>query len=98
MMNDEVKPEQIHFVTGRLAEHSLREMLEELAPRIGFRFTVDVLPITVAALMTTDWLAARIDGPAEAQRVVLPGYCGGDLDVVQQAAPGKAVERGPRDL
>jgi dihydropteroate synthase-like protein len=98
MMNDEVKPEQIHFVTGRLAEHSLREMLEELAPRIGFRFTVDVLPITVAALMTTDWLAARIDVPAEAQRVVLPGYCGGDLDVVQQAAPGKAVERGPRDL
>ena len=97
-MNDEAKPEQIHFVTGRLAEHSLREMLEELAPRIGFRFTVEVLPITVAALMTTEWVAARIDVPPETQRVVLPGYCGGDLAIVQRAALGKTIERGPRDL
>jgi dihydropteroate synthase-like protein len=103
-MNDEQDntlrpiPEQVHFVTGRLAEHSLQEVLRELAPRAGFQYTVQVLPITVAALMTTEWIASRINVPDEAQRVVLPGYCGGDLAVVQQAASGRAVERGPRDL
>ena len=51
----------IHFVTGRLAEHSLHEVLRELAPQAGFRYTIDVLPITVAALMTTDWVASRIN-------------------------------------
>ena len=90
--------EQIHFVTGRLAEHSLREVLNELAPQAGFQYTMQVLPITVAALMTTEWVASRIDVPPETQRVVLPGYCGGELAVVQQAALGKTVERGPRDL
>jgi dihydropteroate synthase len=104
MMNDERDntsrraPEQIHFVTGRLAGHSLKEVLRELAPQAGFQYTVQVLPITVAALMTTEWVAARINVPAETQRVVLPGYCGGDLAIVQRAASGKSVERGPRDL
>jgi len=39
----------IHFVTGRLAEHSLRQVLERLAPRAGFDWTVQAMPITVAA-------------------------------------------------
>ncbi|MGD9721193.1 MAG: DUF6513 domain-containing protein [Pirellulales bacterium] len=89
--------EQIHFVTGRLAEFSLRQTLAELAPKIGFDYTVDVLGITVAALMTTDWVARRIAVPPGTARVVLPGYCLGELAVVQQAA-GVPVERGPRDL
>ena len=41
--------EHIHFVTGRLAEHSLRRMVESLAGELGFRYSIDVLPITVAA-------------------------------------------------
>ena len=35
--------EHIHFVTGRLAELSLGEVLAELAPRVGFDYSVDVL-------------------------------------------------------
>jgi hypothetical protein len=53
----------IHFVTGRLAEHSLRQVLERLAPRVGFSFSVQVLNITVAALMTTPWIARRLAVP-----------------------------------
>jgi dihydropteroate synthase-like protein len=89
--------EHIHFVTGRLAEFSLRNVLAELAPRVGFDFSVEVLGITVAALMTTDWIARRMHVPAGTSRVILPGYCQGELSVVEQAV-GVSVERGPRDL
>ena len=44
------KAEHIHFVTGRLAEHALRQMLDQLAPQARFTCTLEVLPITVAAL------------------------------------------------
>ncbi len=89
--------DHIHFVTGRLAEFSLRDVLADLAPRAGFDYSVEVLGITVAALMTTEWVARRIHVPAVATRVLLPGYCQGDLAVVGRA-DGVSVERGPRDL
>ncbi len=89
--------EHIHFVTGRLAEFSLRKVLAELAPTAGFDFSIDVLGITVAALLTTDWVAPRIAVPAGTTRVLLPGYCQGELNVVEIAA-GVPVERGPKDL
>jgi dihydropteroate synthase len=89
--------QRIHFVTGRLAEFSLRQLLADLAPRVGFEYSIDVLGITVAALMTTEWVARRIQVPAGTSRVLLPGYCLGDLQVVETMA-GVPVERGPRDL
>jgi dihydropteroate synthase-like protein len=89
--------ERIHFVTGRLAEHSLRQILGELAPAVGFDYSVEALGITVAALMTTEWIAQRIHVPGNATRVILPGYCRGDLAPVELVA-GVPVERGPRDL
>ena len=89
--------EHIQFVTGRLAEHALRTTLADLAPRAGFRFSIDVLPITVAALMTPAWVARHLTIQPDVQRVLLPGYCDGDLQPVRDAA-GVPVERGPRDL
>jgi dihydropteroate synthase-like protein len=90
--------EQIHFVTGRLAEHSLRNVLAELGPKAGFDYTVEVLGITVAALMTTEWVARRLHVPPGSTRLLLPGYCCGELACVEQVAAGVAVERGPKDL
>ena len=75
--------EHIHFVTGRLAEHALRPVLASLAARVGFTYTIDVLPITVAALMTPSWIARHVRIPAEAKRVIIPGYCEGDSRAVQ---------------
>ena len=91
--------EQIHFITGRLAEHSLRQVLATLSVDAGFGYSIDVLPITVAALMTPDWIAKHISVPTKAKptRIVLPGYCKGDLSPVEQAT-SLPVERGPRDL
>ena len=89
--------EHIHFVTGRLAEHSLTKTVEPLAREMGFAYSIDVLPITVAALMTPEWIARRINVQESATRVLVPGYCKGDLQPIQTAA-GIPVERGPRDL
>ncbi len=89
--------ENIHFVTGRLAEHALRRVLEQLAPVAGFTYSLDVLPITVAALMSPGWIQRHIRVPENTTRVLLPGYCGGDLSALS-AAVGRPVARGPRDL
>jgi len=87
----------ILFVTGKLAEPALRRTLEELAPRVGFSFQVVVLPITVAALTTTPWVANHLEPCTGIDRILLPGLCGGDLELVRARA-GVPVERGPKDL
>lgn len=89
--------DQIHFVTGRLAAPALRGVLEQIAPAAGFDYSIDVLGITVAALMTPPWVARKLHVPAGTTRVVIPGYCHGDLQPVASVA-GVPVERGPKDL
>ncbi len=85
------------FVTGKLAEPSLRRQLEDLAPRAGFAWSVAVLPITVVALAPTSWIARHLTLPEGIDRIILPGLCPGDLLPVEQAT-GLPVERGPKDL
>lgn len=85
------------FVTGKLAEPSLRRLLADLAPRAGFDFSVAVLPITVVALAPTPWIARHLMVPPGVDRIVLPGLCAGELEPVRAAA-GLPVERGPQDL
>ena len=64
--SDSIQNEHLHFITGRLAETSLRETLATLAEELGFRYSIQVMPITVAALLTPRWMAARLELPAEA--------------------------------
>jgi dihydropteroate synthase-like protein len=85
------------FVTGKLAEPALRRVLDELAPRADFEPHVAVLPITVAALMTANWVARHLSAPPDIERVVLPGFCRGDVEEVSRAAGAPAV-LGPKDL
>src|SRR5262249_27812383 len=67
------------FVTGKLAEPALRRTLADLAPQAGFDFSIAKLPITVAALMTTSWVARHLIVPGGVDRIILPGLCAGDL-------------------
>ena len=90
-------PRHIHFVTGRLAERSLRQVVAELAQQFGFAYSIDVLPITVAALLTPKWIAARLDVPDDATEVLLPGYCSADLAPLRRVT-SIPVNLGPRDL
>ena len=88
---------QIHFVTGQLAAPALQRMLSELGPRVGFDYSISILPITVAALMTPDWIARQLEVPDNSSEVLLPGYCDGDLQPLITAT-GCPVRCGPRDL
>jgi dihydropteroate synthase-like protein len=89
--------EHIHFVTGCLAEFALRREVADLSQRLGFDYTIDVLPITVAALMTPAWIARHLSCTAAATRVLIPGYCAGDMAPIQETC-GVPAERGPKDL
>jgi dihydropteroate synthase-like protein len=85
------------FVTGKLADPALRRALADLAPQAGFEYRVAVLPISVAALMTAPWVARHLTVPPGIDRVLLPGWCAGDLAPVETVAK-VPVERGPKDL
>ncbi|MDE0739988.1 MAG: DUF6513 domain-containing protein [Planctomycetota bacterium] len=85
------------FVTGKLAAPSLRRLLARLEPELDFKPVLIELNIDVAALLTTDWVARKLELSEELESIVLPGYCRGELAAIEDATGIKA-ERGPRDL
>jgi len=88
-------PRRVLFVTGKLAEPALRRTITEMGP--AFAWEVAVMKITVAALMTTAWIARFLQVPAGTDLVLLPGLCEGDPTVIAQRV-GVPVEKGPKDL
>lgn len=86
---------KVLFVTGRLAERALRRTLHGMAP--DFAYEVAVMKITVAALMTPDWIAKFLEPPPDADLILIPGLCRGDPGVLADAT-GVKVEKGPEDL
>ncbi len=88
-------PRRVLFVTGKLAEPALRRVLEEMQP--PFEARVAVMKITVAALMTTPWIARFLEVPSDTDLVLIPGLCEGDVEILQKRF-GVPVEKGPKDL
>src|SRR4029077_11596825 len=90
-------PRRVLFVTGKLAEPALRRVVAGMTP--AFAWDVAVMKITVAALMTTPWIARFLDAPPspDTDLVLLPGLCEGDPTAIAQKL-GVAVEKGPKDL
>jgi dihydropteroate synthase len=88
--------EHIVFLTGRLAERNLRREIEALGPGL---FTCEVvrLPISVAGLMTADFIGRHFSPAGHIDRVIVPGRCRGDLEALGLGL-GLAVERGPDEL
>ena len=77
--NGAAGPRRVLFVTGRLAEPALRRILADMAP--PFDYDVAVLRITVAALMTTAWIARHLeerDVPPGTDLILIPGLCEGE--------------------
>ena len=83
------------FVTGKLAAPALRGTLEAMAT--PFAYDVAVLRISVAALMTTPWIAKQLPTPQDVERILIPGLCEGDVRVIEDRH-GVPAEKGPADL
>ncbi len=83
------------FVTGKLAADSLFHTLQKMEP--DFEYVVEVLDISVAALMTTQWIARHLNNARGCGQVMIPGPCQGDLSLVRERV-GVAVTRGPNDV
>ncbi|MDZ7754233.1 MAG: DUF6513 domain-containing protein [Gammaproteobacteria bacterium] len=88
--------EHILFLTGSLAEQSLRRVLEGL-DLPDATWEVRSLGLKVAGLMTADMVARRLKDTGGAQRVMLPGRCRGELGPLE-AHFGIPFERGPEEL
>lgn len=98
-MTTQLRPEPNHhyvFVTGRLAEGVVRDVVESLAKQFSFAYTIRVMPITVAALMTPRWLRRHLDLPDETTHVIVPGYCEVGVEELADSL-GIPVIPGPKD-
>ncbi|MBA3318732.1 MAG: dihydropteroate synthase [Gemmatimonadales bacterium] len=63
----------------------------------SFEAPVAVMKITVAALMTTPWIARFLEVPPDTDLVLIPGLCEGDVEILRKRF-GVRVEKGPKDL
>jgi dihydropteroate synthase-like protein len=88
-------PQRVLFVTGLLAEPALRNTLAAMAA--PFACDVAALRITVAALMTTTWIARHLTVAEDTDLVMIPGLCEGDTAVIEEKV-GVPVAKGPTDL
>jgi dihydropteroate synthase-like protein len=68
-----------------------------MTPAPPWAYTIVALKITVAALMTTPWIARFLQVPDGIDLVMIPGLCEGDPQVITDRT-GVAVVRGPKDL
>ncbi|KIX12131.1 DUF6513 domain-containing protein [Dethiosulfatarculus sandiegensis] len=85
----------ILFITGRLAAPSLEKVLAKMAPE--FSYKIKTLGISVAALMNTAFISRHLSTSEGCDKVVIPGSCKGDPEVISQKL-GVDVVKGPCDL
>lgn len=83
------------FLTGKLAEKSLQKVLEHMQP--DFKYRIAQLGVSVAALMTPELIARRLSDAGDADAIILPGLCRGDLRQLEEKY-GIPVHLGPEDL
>ena len=92
--------ENLLFVTGKLAEKSLNKVLQNIQSSTKtptFKYRVEQVGVSVAALMTPELIAKRLKDVGNAKKMILPGLCQGDLSLLHRQY-GIPVERGPEDL
>tara|TARA_Y100000996_G_scaffold70257_1_gene47442 strand:+ start:3037 stop:4428 length:1392 start_codon:yes stop_codon:yes gene_type:complete len=88
--------ENILFITGRLAENNLKNILESIDDK-NFTYKIENLNINVAALLTTDMISRRIGDVSKYDRVIVPGKVRGDIKELSNELKIN-IERGPEEL
>ncbi len=87
--------EKILFLTGKLAIKQLQQILEKMQPE--FSYKIHQLGLKVAGLMTVEMIERRLKDTFNADRILVPGRCRGDLAKLSKKL-GLPVERGPKEL
>lgn len=88
--------EKLVFLTGHLAQPRLHRVLSGLQDP-GFDWEVVDIGVKVAALMTEAIILRRLPQSLSADRIIVPGRAGVDIDRLSREA-GIAFERGPDEL
>ncbi len=88
--------EHLLLLTGKLAKNNLTRVMKSIASD-DFTYEVHNLGISVAALMTTDMILRRLENTRDADRIIVPGLCAGDVDAASEKL-GIPVVRGPKDI
>lgn len=86
------------MITGTIAYRALLKLIEK--SRLELQVEVRALKCTVAALMTTDFIAHKLSAEfslSGEEIIVIPGLCKGSLEPIARAT-GCLVRRGPKDL
>jgi dihydropteroate synthase-like protein len=91
--------EHIVFLTGHLAASQLHKVLGAMTDTADAPFTWEVrdVGVQVAALMTADLIRRRVPAPLQAQRMIVPGRCRGDMTALS-AHYSVPVQRGPEEM
>lgn len=88
--------EHLLLLTGKLAKKSLERIMQSIETD-EFTYEVHNLGVSVAALMTTDMITRRLDDTRDADRIIVPGLCAGDIEAASEQL-GVPVVRGPKDI
>src|SRR5271157_4561894 len=83
------------FVTGKLAAQSLSDILAKISPTLEYEIAIH--PISVAALMDTNFIAKYLNSACACDVIMIPGACHGDLKTIADKT-GVQVIRGPKSL
>jgi hypothetical protein len=85
------------FVTGRPAEPALGSVVSDLDLDLDLELDrhIAVLNLSVAALMTTRWIARRLKVPSGVDNIVIPGLCEGDVDPCSRPPAGRCARARP---
>ena len=89
------KQEKLLFLTGRLADKRLRNVLQTM--QTDFVYDIENIGVNVAALMTAEMIKRRLKLDNKPDKVIVPGLCRGDLSEVSQYFQLPFV-RGPKDV
>ncbi|MBL1142407.1 MAG: dihydropteroate synthase [Proteobacteria bacterium] len=96
MQEKEQSQEHLLFLTGKLAQKRLQNILQEMAPT-EFTYEIRNIGVSVAALMTAQMISRRLTELNGIDRIIVPGLCRGDLSSASQALGVECV-RGTIDL
>ncbi len=88
--------EHILFLTGRLAQQQLENILQSMQPT-EFTYETRNIGISVAALMTAGMISRRVTDLHGADRIIVPGLCLGDLAATSEKL-GVPCIRGTVDM